>query len=44
MRKKYISMVFVSIFMATAVQAAEHRMRPGLWEMSTTSDLLRLVP
>jgi hypothetical protein len=44
MRKKHIPVLFVSIFMATAVQAAEHRMRPGLWEMSTTSDLLRLVP
>jgi hypothetical protein len=27
-----------------ATQAPGHRMRPGLWEMTTSSDLLRLVP
>ncbi len=39
---KIIALVFVSI--TTSAQAAETSMRPGLWEIATSSDLLLLVP
>ncbi len=44
MRKILLSVVVVSSSLASAAHAAENNMRPGLWEMSTSSDLLRLVP
>lgn len=39
---KIIALAFLSI--ATFAQSAETNMRPGLWEIATTSDLLLLVP
>jgi hypothetical protein len=30
--------------LATAASQAPHNMRPGLWEVTTTSDLLQLMP
>ena len=35
---------FAFLALTTAAQAAETNLRPGLWEITTTSDLLRLVP
>ncbi|MES2546905.1 MAG: DUF3617 domain-containing protein [Pseudomonadota bacterium] len=39
---KIIALAFLTI--ATSAQSAETNMRPGLWEIATTSDLLLLVP
>lgn len=44
MRNTLVSLVLVSSLLASAAYSAEHNMRAGLWEMTTTSDLLRLVP
>lgn len=44
MLKTLLSVVVVSSLLASAAHSAENTMRPGLWEMSTSSDLLRLVP
>ena len=42
---KIIALAFLTIAIsATSVQAAETNMRPGLWEIATSSDLLLLVP
>ncbi len=43
MRKTPLALVFVSSLMASIANSAESNMRPGLWEMTTTSDLLWLV-
>lgn len=42
MRKFLFTLVFMSV--VSTANSAENSMRPGLWEMTTTSDLLRLVP
>ena len=44
MRKTLHALVFVSSLLVSTANSAENNMRPGLWEMTTTSDLLRLVP
>jgi hypothetical protein len=44
MRRILVPLVFVSSLLASTADAADNRMRPGLWEMTTTSDLLKLVP
>lgn len=42
MHKLLAATAFLSL--ATTAQSAETTMRPGLWEIATTSDLLLLVP
>lgn len=44
MQKTFFPLVLALALSASNISAAEHNMRPGLWEMTTTSDLLRLVP
>jgi hypothetical protein len=44
MRKTPLALVFIFSLMVSAAYSAENNMRPGLWEMTTTSDLLWLVP
>jgi hypothetical protein len=44
MRKTFLSLLAASFMLATGAQAAEHNIRPGLWEVTTTSGLLKLVP
>ena len=43
MRNIVLLFVFVSTLSGSAAYAAETTMRPGLWEMKTTSDLLKLA-
>ncbi|BBP06011.1 hypothetical protein TPL01_23020 [Sulfuriferula plumbiphila] len=43
MRKTLLALVFVSSLPVSTACSAENDMRPGLWEITTTSDLLRLV-
>lgn len=42
--KILVPLVFAFSLLASTAHSAENNMRPGLWEMTTTSDLLRLVP
>lgn len=44
MRKTLVPLAFASALLASAAHSAEITMRPGLWEITTSSDLLRLVP
>lgn len=44
MRKALLPLVFLASWLASAANAAENTIRAGLWEMTTTSDLLKLVP
>ncbi len=44
MHKSFSSLVVVCALWAPVAQAADTSLRPGLWELSTTSDLLKLVP
>jgi hypothetical protein len=44
MRKILIGLTLITPFLAANANAAETNMRPGLWQITTTSDLLRLVP
>lgn len=44
MRKILVPFVLAVSLHASIANSAEHDMRPGLWEVTTTSDLLRLVP
>ncbi len=44
MRKILFPFIFLSSWLASTAHAAEINMRPGLWEMTTTSDILKLVP
>jgi hypothetical protein len=44
MRKTPLALILASTLLSTTVIANEVNMRPGLWEMETTSDLLLLVP
>ncbi|MHB1332779.1 MAG: DUF3617 domain-containing protein [Sulfuriferula sp.] len=43
MHKTLIALVFVSSTWISTASAAENDMRPGLWEITTTSNLLKLV-
>ena len=38
------SLILITPLLASAANAAETNMRPGLWQITTTSDLLLLVP
>jgi Protein of unknown function (DUF3617) len=47
MRKTLLGLTLLSLIaplFVTNAFAAENNMRPGLWQITTTSDLLRLVP
>lgn len=44
MYKILLSLAVACSLPASTAHAAENNMRAGLWEMTTTSDLLRLVP
>jgi hypothetical protein len=44
MRKTVFSLLAASFMLAASANAAEHNVRPGLWEVTTTSGLLKLVP
>lgn len=43
MRKTLLALVFVSSAWVSTAYSAENDMRPGLWEITTTSDLLKLA-
>lgn len=43
MRKTLLSFVCLSSLLLSTANAAENNMRPGLWKMTTTSDLLKLA-
>ena len=42
--RKTLALVFACSCMVSAASAADDNMRPGLWEITTTSDLLWFVP
>jgi Protein of unknown function (DUF3617) len=44
MRKVLVSFTLISSLFAATANAAETNMRAGLWQITTTSDLLLLVP
>ena len=44
MRKILIGLTLICPLFAATANAAENNMRPGLWQITTTSDLLLLVP
>jgi hypothetical protein len=44
MRKTFLSLLAASFALTATAMAAEHNIRPGLWEVTTTSGLLKLVP
>lgn len=44
MRKTLLALVFASSFMMSTANSADINMRPGLWEITTTSDLLWFAP
>jgi Protein of unknown function (DUF3617) len=44
MHKILIGLAVISPLLTATAQAADNNMRPGLWQITTTSDLLRLVP
>ena len=44
MRKILIGLTLIYPLLSTAAHAAENNMRPGLWQIETTSDLMLLVP
>lgn len=44
MHKTLFPFFFAASLLASTAHAAENNMRPGLWEMTTTSDILKLVP
>ena len=44
MRKILIGLTLICPLLAATANAAEYNMRPGLWQITTTSDLLLLVP
>ncbi|MDP1557716.1 MAG: DUF3617 domain-containing protein [Nitrosomonas sp.] len=37
-------LIFVSLFMISTTSLATNNIRPGLWKITTTSDLLAMVP
>ena len=44
MRKTLIGLTLICPLIAATAHAAENNMRPGLWQITTTSDLLLLMP
>ena len=44
MRKTLIGLTLICPLLAATANAAENNMRPGLWQITTTSDLLLFVP
>ena len=44
MRKILIGLTLIAPLLAPSANAAEINMRPGLWQITTTSDLLLLAP
>lgn len=44
MRKIFPPLISASLLLASASYATDVDMRPGLWEVTATSDLLKLVP
>jgi hypothetical protein len=44
MRNTLLVLVCAFIFMMSTANSADNNMRPGLWEITTTSDLLWLAP
>ncbi len=44
MRKILIGLTLIAPLLAATAHAAETNMRPGLWQITTSSDLLRAVP
>ncbi len=44
MRKILIGLTLITPLLASTVNAAETNMRPGLWQITTSSDLLKLAP
>ena len=44
MRKILIGLTLICPLLAATAHAAENNLRPGLWQITTTSDLLLLVP
>ena len=44
MCKILIGLTLIATFLAAAANAAETHMRPGLWQITTSSDLLKLAP
>ncbi len=44
MRKILIGVTLITPLLAATASAADNNMRPGLWQIATTSDLLLLVP
>ena len=44
MRKILIGLTLIAPLLAPSANAAETNMRPGLWQITTSSDLLRLAP
>ena len=44
MRKTLIGLTLICPLLAATANAAENNMRPGLWQITTTSDLLLLMP
>jgi hypothetical protein len=44
MHKPLIALILATATLSSTVNAKEINMRPGLWELRTTSDLLNLVP
>ncbi len=44
MRKILVSLILIAPLLTPTANAAEINMRPGLWQITTTSDLLLLAP
>ena len=44
MRKTLIGLTLICPLLAATANAADNNMRPGLWQITTTSDLLLFVP
>ena len=44
MRKTLIGLTLIAPLLASIANADETNMRPGLWQITTSSDLLRLAP
>lgn len=44
MHKSLVVFSLISLFLGSTAQSAETNMRPGLWEVTTSSDLLWFVP
>lgn len=44
MHKVLIGLTLITPLLADTTYAAENNLRPGLWQITTTSDLLRLAP